>query len=123
MDVFCQRKRIESRVLQLTDTLMRMEYPYRETYGKGLTVHFTFVKNGKVYEKQVFLKHKQPQRELAMQWSVFRDRLRPGQEEEWKLTVKRPDGLPASAEMLAMLYDASLDKLTACVRGRKKNGS
>ena len=111
MDVFCQRKRIESRVLQLTDTLMRMEYPYRETYGKGLTVQFTFIKNGKVYEKQVFLKHKQPQRELAMQWSVFRDRLRPGQEEEWKLTVKRPDGLPASAEMLAMLYDASLDKL------------
>lgn len=111
MDVFSNRRRIESRVLQLSDTLMRMEYPYQEAYGKGLTVQFTFVKNGRVYERQVLLTKKQPQHTLDLTWSVFRDRLRPGQEETWQLTVKRPDGQPAAAEMLAMLYDASLDQI------------
>ncbi|EJW94118.1 alpha-2-macroglobulin family protein [gut metagenome] len=111
MDVFNNHRRIESRVLQLSDTLMRMEYPYQEAYGKGLTVQFTFVKNGHVYEKQVLLTKKQPKHTLDLTWSVFRDRLRPGQEETWQLTVKKPDGLPAAAEMLAMLYDASLDQI------------
>ena len=46
-----------------------------------------------------------------MKWQVFRDRLRPGQQEEWKLVVTGPDGRPAAAEMLALMYDASLDKL------------
>ena len=111
MDVFSNRGRIESRVLQLNDTLMRMEYPYQEAYGKGLTVQFTFVKNGNVYERQVVLTKKQPQHRLDLTWRVFRDRLRPGQEETWQLTVKQPDGQPAAAEMLAMLYDASLDQI------------
>lgn len=38
MDVFCDRKRIESRVLQLNDTIIRMEFPYKEAYGKGITI-------------------------------------------------------------------------------------
>ena len=111
MDVFCDRKRIESRVLQLNDTIIRMEYPYKEAYGKGVTLLFNFVKNGEMYSHQVYLKKRQPERTLSMKWEVFRDRLRPGQEEEWKLVIKTPNGIPAAAEMLATMYDASLDKI------------
>lgn len=111
MDVFCDRKRVESRVLLLNDTIIRMEYPYKETYGEGVTLLFSFVKGGKMYNQQVFLKKRQPERILDMKWEVFRDRLRPGQEEEWKLVIKTPQGIPAAAEMLATLYDASLDKI------------
>ncbi len=46
-----------------------------------------------------------------MKWEVFRDKLRPGQKEEWKLTIKTPQGQAAHAEMLATMYDASLDKI------------
>lgn len=111
MDVFCDRKRIESRVLQLNDTIIRMEYPYQEAYGKGITLLFSFVKDGEMYSHQVYLKKRQPERTLDMKWKVFRDRLHPGQEEEWKLVIKTPQGMPAAAEMLAMMYDASLDKI------------
>ena len=52
-----------------------------------------------------------PDKALTMKWDVFRDKLRPGQEEEWRLTIKTPQGTPADAEMLATMYDASLDKL------------
>ncbi len=111
MDVFCDRKRIESRVLQLNDTIIRMEYPYKEAYGKGVTLLFNFVKDGEMYSHQVYLKKRQPERTLSMKWEVFRDRLHPGQEEEWKLVIKTPKGIPAVAEMLATMYDASLDKI------------
>lgn len=111
MDVFCDQKRIESRVLQLNDTIVRMEYPYQESYGNGVTILFNFVKGGEMYSQQIYLKKRQPDRTLDMKWEVFRDRLRPGQEEEWKLVIKTPQGMPAAAEMLATMYDASLDKI------------
>lgn len=111
MDVFCNRKRIESRVLQWRDTIVRMEYPYKESYGNGVTILFNFVKNGEGYSRMVYLKKREPKRILDMKWEVFRDRLRPGQKEEWKLVVKNPQGMPAAAELLATMYDASLDKI------------
>lgn len=111
MDVFCDQKRVESRVLQLNDTIIRMEYPYKESYGNGVTILFNFVKGGEMYSQQIYLKKRQPERTLNMKWEVFRDRLRPGQEEEWKLVIKTPQGMPAAAEMLATMYDASLDKI------------
>ena len=64
-----------------------------------------------MYNHQVELKKRQPERALGMKWEVFRDRLHPGQEEEWKLVIKTPQGMPAAAEMLATMYDASLDKI------------
>ena len=48
-----------------------------------------------------------------MKWDTFRDRLIPGQKEEWRLTITKPDGTPADASMLAVLYDKSLDALYA----------
>ena len=53
MDIFCEQKRIESRTMQLSDTIFRMEIPYQEKYGKGITVLFSFVKGGEMYSEQV----------------------------------------------------------------------
>lgn len=111
MDVFTGGKRIESRLLQLSDTLMCVEMPYLDSYDESVTLLFNTLKEGELYSQTAFLKRTQPNRTLQMKWEVFRDRLRPGQEEEWRLVVTTPEGLPASAEMLALMYDASLDKL------------
>ncbi|MBQ8502345.1 MAG: alpha-2-macroglobulin [Bacteroides sp.] len=113
MDVFGSKGRIESRSLLLNDTLMRFEIPYKECYGEetGLSVNFTFVKEGEVYTDFVFLEKVRSNRTLTMKWSTFRDRLQPGQEEQWSLIVQGSDTLPTSAEVLAMMYDASLDKI------------
>lgn len=111
MDVFTGGKRVESRLLQLSDTLMCVEMPYLDSYDESVTLLFNTLKEGELYSRTAFLKRIQPNRTLQMKWEVFRDRLRPGQEEEWRLVVTTPEGLPASAEMLALMYDASLDKL------------
>ena len=111
VDVFGKNGRIDAQNLTLNDSIVRLEYPYKEAYGEGISVLFTFIKNNRVYSERVELLKSQPKRTLDMKWEVFRDRLTPGQQEEWKLVIKTPQGLPAAAEMLATLYDASLDQL------------
>lgn len=111
MNVFCGDKLLESKALNLSDTIMRFTYPYQESYGDGIFVNFCMVRDGQVYQEQVQVKKRLPDKTLAMKWEVFRDKLRPGQKEEWKLTIKTPQGQAADAEMLATMYDASLDKI------------
>lgn len=111
IDIFGKNGRLESRTMALNDSIVRMEYPYKAEYGDGISIQFTFVKNGQVYTRRVELLKRLPDRTLDMKWEVFRDRLRPGQQEEWKLVIKTPQGFPAVAEMLATMYDASLDKI------------
>lgn len=111
VDMFGDKGRISSSVLSLNDSIVRLEYPYKEEYGDGVAVQFTFVKKGMVHSRRVELLKRLPDRTLDMKWEVFRDRLRPGQEEEWKLVIKTPQGFPAAAEMLATMYDASLDEI------------
>ena len=43
MDLFDATQRIESRSIQLSDTLMRMEIPYQPRYGEGVTILFSLV--------------------------------------------------------------------------------
>lgn len=111
MDVFSGNKHLESKALHLSDSIVRFEYPYKEEYGNGISVTFALVKEGELYQKQVQVKKRLPDKTLVMKWDVFRDKLLPGQKEEWRLTIKTPEGAPAAAEMLAMMYDASLDKI------------
>ncbi len=111
MDVFCNHRRLESRILHIDDSITRFEFPYKEEYGDGVTILFSLVKNGTLHQQDVMLEKRQPSRRLDVRWETFRDRLRPGQQEEWRLVVRRPDGTPAEAELLALMYDASLDQL------------
>ena len=111
MDVFCGNQRLESRTLQLSDSIVRFDFPYDEAYGNGLLVSFCFVKDQEVYTQNVELRKRLEDKTLNLKWDVFRDKLRPGQQEEWKLTIRTPQALPAEAEMLATMYDASLDKI------------
>lgn len=111
VDVFSATERVESKILHLSDSLVQFTYPYQQKYKEGLLVSFIFVKDNKTFTHRVRLEKKLPAKELKLKWEVFRDKLRPGQKEEWRLTIMNPQGVPADAEMLATLYDASLDKI------------
>ena len=111
LDIFRGDERLESKVLRLSDELTTIEMPYQSAYGEGITMLFFFVKDGESYAHTVTLNKKYPQRGLKFKWEVFRDKLMPGQQEEWKLTVKDLEGTPVLAEMLALMYDESLDKI------------
>ena len=110
-DVFAGNKRLESKRIELSDSVVSFRFPYKKEYGDGILVSMAFVKDGRLYSHNAQIMKPAPEKKLQLKWTTFRDKLRPGQEEEWKLTVLYPDGRPAEAEMLATMYDASLDKI------------
>jgi len=110
-DVFAGNKRLESKHIQLSDSVVSFRFPYKKEYGDGILVSMAFVKDGRLYSHNARIMKPAPEKKLQLKWTTFRDKLRPGQQEEWKLTVLYPDGSPAEAEMLATMYDASLDKI------------
>lgn len=83
--------------------------PYEARYGQSLTYSAALVRDERVYTHTTTFLLKQPDNRLRYRWNTFRDCLQPGQEETWTLTLTRPDGSPASASLMATMYDASLD--------------
>lgn len=111
LDVFSGNERLEIRHLHLSDSVMRFDYPYQESYGNGLLFSFMMVRDGEFYEQMLAFPRRMQSKDLDLRWETFRDKLRPGQEETWKLAIHDPWGKVADVEMLALMYDASLDKI------------
>ncbi len=109
--IFAGDSLIERGAKTLNNELINLKLKYKEEYGNGLLLTFAWVKDGKCYRHQQSIGRPLPDRRLQLQWQTFRDRLLPGQQEEWRLTVSNPDGTPADASLLAVLYDKSLDQL------------
>lgn len=111
MDIFSEKEHIESRHFTMSDTVQTFTFDYQPEYGRYMYVSVMYVKDGRVHTYSQYLEKKQPNKKLELKWETFRNKLTPGTEEEWTLTIKRPDGTPADAEMLASMYDASLEQL------------
>ncbi len=103
---------LENGNIDLTDgQLHTRALTYDESYGDGIFLTYAWVKNGKAYRYHTSISRPEPNRTLAVTWTTFRDRLVPGQKEEWRLSVTRPDGSAADAQLMATLYDNSLDDI------------
>ena len=111
MDVYTARKRIRSERLLLNNSIQRFNFSYNESYGDGITISFAFLQEGKLYTKIIQLERPKPKKQLALKWETFRDQLTPGQQEVWCMKITDSSGSPVPANLLATLYDASLDKL------------
>ncbi|MEN9919059.1 MAG: hypothetical protein RL662_1495 [Bacteroidota bacterium] len=102
---------IERQQFKLSNSNKTYSIPYKEEYGDNITAIFTYAVNEKAYVKQVDLTKKEEAKNLNLKLEVFRDKLRPGQQEEWRISVKDNANKPAFAELLASMYDSSLDKI------------
>ncbi|MBQ5509826.1 MAG: hypothetical protein IIT94_01590, partial [Prevotella sp.] len=85
--------------------LINRQFKYKEEYGNGLLLSYAWMKEGVCYHHQQTIKRPMPDKKLRLSWETFRDRLTPGQQEEWSLKIQNPDGTPADASLLAVLYD------------------
>ncbi|RTQ49150.1 hypothetical protein EJV47_13460 [Hymenobacter gummosus] len=74
-----------------------------------LYVRLVLVQDGRFYQRELTIMVNEPPRPLALDISTFRDKLQPGQQETWRVTIKNSQSQPAAAELLATLYDQSLD--------------
>lgn len=112
-DVFSGSKRLESKRIVFSDSLLVFRFPYKKEYGDGVRICFAFVKDGRLYKKEFQVVKPQPEKNLELTWKTFRDKLLPGQQETWTLNVRYPDGTPANAQLMASMYDASLDQFVS----------
>ena len=96
-------------MIQLDNETFALDIPYQEEYDQSLTASFCFVQHGRVYTEERTIYLARPDNKLRAHWDTFRDLLQPGQKEEWRLTLRRPDGTAADANLMLALYDASLD--------------
>jgi len=110
-EIFKDEKKLSATRFVLNDEIRKIEIPYLDSYGDVISVCFTFVKDKKVFIKDIPIVQKQPDKTLTLYADVFRDKLLPGQKEEWKISIKDADKKNVSAELLAAMYDASLDKI------------
>lgn len=102
---------LESGVIDQSNAILTRQFTYREEYGSGLLLTYAWVKEGQMYQHQTQIMRPLPDKRLILTWKTFRDRLTPGQKEEWTLHIARPDGTPAKAQLLAAMYDKSLDNI------------
>lgn len=81
----------------------------QDNLGDAVTAYLYLLKDGEFHTKTITVTRPRPDKRLQLSWSTFRSQLTPGQYEEWQLSVTHPDGKPADANVIARLYDASLD--------------
>ncbi|MBR6128299.1 MAG: hypothetical protein IKQ07_01560 [Bacteroidaceae bacterium] len=98
-------------VLHLSDEATLFEVPYEERFRHHLSVTMMLLHEGECSHEALHFNLEEPDTRLRMRWDTFRDHLQPGQKEQWKLTLTRPDVKPASANVMLGMYDASLDAL------------
>lgn len=110
-NVFTNGKYMVSGIMEGHNTLHNQTFDYKEEYGDGITVTYAWVNRGHLYTHTASIHRPQPDKKLNMEWTSFRDKLTPGQKERWTLKITTPDGKPATAQLMATLYDKSLDVL------------
>ncbi len=102
---------LEKGVWDISDSIVTRNFTYRPEYASGVVLNYAFVKEGTLYKGKIEVKRPLPDKMLKMAWKTFRNRLQPGQKEEWTLSITTPDGKPAKAQLLSVLYDKSLDQI------------
>ena len=111
--IFSGKTCIEQGSVDKSNSLINRRLKYKAEWGNGIVMTFAWVKENQCYTHTATIRRPLPDKRLKMAWKTFRDRLTPGQQEEWTLTVTGPDDKPADAMLMAVLYDKSLDQLAS----------
>lgn len=83
--------------------------PVEEKHRGNFGAHLMTVKDGRFSQVTPQITVPWTNKELKIEYATFRDKLQPGSKEEWTVKVKGPDGEKVAAELVAGMYDASLD--------------
>ena len=109
--IIAGNKLLKKGAWELGDSIVTLPFTYKEEYASGIVLNYSFVKQGKCYTRMMSIARPLPEKKLNIAWKTFRNRLTPGQKEEWTLKITTPDGKPAKAQLMSVLYDKSLDQI------------
>lgn len=90
-----------------------VEIPIKEEYRGGIYVNYAMTKFNDVQTGSLHLTVPFTNKQLKVTAEVLRDKLTPGAKEKWQLKIEGPNKDKVSAEVLASMYDASLDQFAS----------
>ncbi|MFM9837370.1 MAG: alpha-2-macroglobulin family protein [Cyclobacteriaceae bacterium] len=96
--------------ITLSNEQRLFEIPIREEHRGDVGVHYTFIKDNRLYKESATISVPYSNKVLDVSFESFRDKLQPGQQEQWKILIKGKSAEKIAAEMVATLYDESLDE-------------
>lgn len=100
---------LSSQWITLNNEQRYFTIPLKETHRGNLGLHYTFVRNNRLFKEDHTIVVPRSDKVLDIAFETFRDKLQPGQQEQWKLLIKGKNADKVMAEMVATLYDESLD--------------
>jgi len=96
--------------LTLDKGMKRTSFPVTVANRGGFGISDVFVKDNRIYTRSYIVHVPWTNKELSIQYDTYRDKVLPGSEEKWKVTIKGRQADKVAAEALAGMYDASLDQ-------------
>lgn len=102
---------VEQGIWRLNADSLTKTFVYKPEWEDGITISYAWVKNGQRYNEEVHMKRPLPSKELKLSWGTFRDKVVPGQKEKWTINITDSEGQPRKAQLMAVLYDKSLDAI------------
>ncbi|MEQ1827108.1 MAG: MG2 domain-containing protein, partial [Pirellula sp.] len=90
-------------------TQIQIEQAINESMRGGITIRTTMIRENRAYLNSRVVDVPWTNKGLTLKWERFVSKLEPAAKEKYSLTISGPNATKAAAEMVATLYDASLD--------------
>ena len=84
--------------------------PITESHRGGMSLDIGLVKNNRIHQESFDINVPWDNKDLVIEYETFRDKLQPGEEEKWTLILKDKKGKLVDGQLLAAMYDKSLDQ-------------
>ncbi|RKE90975.1 alpha-2-macroglobulin family protein [Ichthyenterobacterium magnum] len=110
LDIEKDHKIIKTYIIPLSNNKKTIAIPVTKEDIGGFAVHYSFATFNSFQSSSIPVVVPYPKSDLEIETLTFRDKLQPGQDETWNFKIKGPKGDKVSAELLASMYDASLDQ-------------
>lgn len=105
------------------DARKKVELKLEEKHRGNFQFQIFSIQNNRPYLKSGTVAVPWTNKQLKIEYATFRDKLQPGQEEEWQIKISGPQKDKIAAEVLAGMYDASLDAFASNSWGLSLYGS
>ncbi len=105
-----KHNKVQTQVIQLNNNKKTISIPIVSDDIGGFSVQYRFAAFNSFKSGRLNISVPYPKTDLDIETTTFRDKLQPGTDETWSFKIKGPQGDKVSAELLASMYDASLDQ-------------
>ncbi|MCK0156193.1 MG2 domain-containing protein [Cellulophaga sp. F20128] len=104
------KKLVDTQIIRLSNGSKTISIPVTKEDLGGFSISYSFSAYNSFVSGSTPISVPYPKTDINIETVTFRNKLQPGTDETWSFKVKGPKGDKVSAEILASMYDASLDE-------------